>query len=173
MTSHFEDLLATVETYQDLASENYDRIRRLAEELRDGLCAFMGASDGVCVHLVTPAGPFEPRAYGDEAFSVAPRGFRPLGPVQFGVAIRVTKGTDWLRVTFECRKVGETFQVIMEGGREYTFTLPLSENDPQAFYEEIFDHVKGWFSMRIERYRDGDSGTREIGFDFARAKKDD
>lgn len=171
MTSHFEDLLQTVETYQDLAAENYDRIRRLAEELRDGLCGYLGASDGVCVHLVAPAGPFEPRPYGDEAFSVPPGGFRPLGPIQFGVAIRVTKGTDWLRVTFECRKVGETFHVIMEGGREYQFELPLRDNDPQPFYEEIFDHVKSWFQTQIERYMEGDFGSREIGFDFARAGK--
>lgn len=165
--ARFDDLLATVETYQDLAAENYNRIRRLAEELRDGLCAYLGASDGACVHLVTPAGPFEPRAYGDHAFSVPPRGFRPLGPVRFGVAVRVTKGTDWLRVTLECRKAGDTFTVQIEGGGEYDFKLPLAENDPEPFYAQIYDHVHDWFETRIERYRDGDSGTREIGFDFA------
>lgn len=165
--SRFDDLLATVETYQSLAMENYDRIRGLAHELRDGLCAYLGSSDGECVHLVPPAGPFEPRSYGDKAFSIAPRGFRPLGPVQFGVAVRVTKGTDWLRLTLECRKAGDTFKVIMEGGHEYEFQLPLADNDPEPFYAEIFSHVQGWFQNRIDRYLEGDSGTRDIGFDFA------
>jgi hypothetical protein len=165
--ARFDDLLETVETYQGLASENYNRIRRLAEELRQGLCAYLGSSDGECVHLVPPAGPFEPRAYGDQAFSIAPRGFRPLGPVQFGVAVRVTKGTDWLRLTLECRKAGETFRVLMEGDRAYDFALPLADNDPEPFYAEIFEHVQGWFQNRIDRYQEGDFGTREIGFDFA------
>ncbi|MEM9738372.1 MAG: hypothetical protein AAF829_00755 [Pseudomonadota bacterium] len=165
--SRFDDLLGTVETYQSLASENYDRIRRLAEELREGLCGFLGSQDGACVHLVPPGGAFEPRPYGDQAFSIAPRGFRPLGPVQFGLAIRVTKGTDWLRLVLECRKSGETFRVIMEGDKAYTFQLPLADNDPEPFYEEIFHHVRGWFQERIDRYNEGDSGTREIGFDFA------
>ena len=66
----FDDLIATVETYQTLAAENYDRIRSLAESLRDGMCDFMAAETGVCVQLVPPAGPFKPKAYGDEAFSM-------------------------------------------------------------------------------------------------------
>ncbi|MEL6663341.1 MAG: hypothetical protein AAFO57_01740 [Pseudomonadota bacterium] len=165
--SRFEDLLDTVETYQSLASENYDRIRRLAEELRAGLCDYLGSRDGVCVHLVPPVGPFEPKPYGDKAFSVPPRGFRPLGPVRFGVAIRVTKGTDWLRLGIECRKTGDTFDVVMEGGKEYTFQLPLADNDPEPFYEELYQHVRSWFQTQIDKYNEGDAGTREIGFDFA------
>ena len=165
--ARFDEWLATVETYQGLAAENYDRIRRLAEELREGFCAYLEASDGVCVHLVPPVGRFEPRAYGDHAFSVPPRGFRPLGPVQFGLAVRVTKGTDWLRLTLECRTEGDTFTVEIEGGGSYEFKLPLAENDPEPFYEQIYSHVHDWFAARIESYRDGDSGTREIGFDFA------
>ncbi|MEM1106202.1 MAG: hypothetical protein AAGH87_07405 [Pseudomonadota bacterium] len=165
--SRFEELLSTVETYQGLAAENYARIRRLAQEMREGLCGYLGATDGQCVHLVPPSGPFEPRSYGDHAFSIPPRGFRPLGPVQFGLAVRVSKGTDWLRLAMECRKSGEAFHVLMEGGREYTFALPLAENDPAPFYGEIYDHVRDWFQERIDRYNEGDYGTREIGFDFA------
>ncbi len=164
----FETLLETVETYQALAAANYDRIRRLAEDLREGLCAFLDARDGVCVRLVPPYGPFEPKPYGDKAFSVAPRGFRPLGPVSFGLAVRVTKGTDWLRLTLECRKLGDRFEVEIKGGSTYTFELPLAETDPTPFYQAVFDHVHLWFADKIERYREGDYGTREIGFDFAR-----
>lgn len=165
--SRFEELLATVETYQELAAENYGRIRRLAEELRDGLCAYLGATDGVCVHLVPPQGPFEPQSYGDKAFSLAPHGFRPLGPIAFGLAMRVTKGTDWVRLTLECRKAGETFTVHIVNGPEYTFKLPLAEHDPEPFYEHVYQHVSGWFAEQIERYREGEYGTRAIGFDFA------
>ncbi|MEM1150648.1 MAG: hypothetical protein AAGI03_08835 [Pseudomonadota bacterium] len=170
--ARFDDLLETVETYQSLAAENYDRIRKLAEEMRDGMCAYLGSRDGVCVHLVPPMGSFEPRPYGDQAFSIPPMGFRPLGPVHFGVAVRVTKGTDWLRLALECRKSGDTFRVLMEGGREYSFELPLADNDPEPFYEELYQHVRGWFQERIDRYNEGDFGTREIGFDFADGHED-
>ena len=165
--ARFDDLLATVDSYQQLAGENYDRIRRLAEELRQGYCDYLDASDGACVHLVPPVGQFQPRPYGDRAFSVPPRGFRPLGPVSFGLAVRVSKGTDWLRLTLECRKSGDDLTVSIMGGDEHTFSLPLSENDPEPFYRKIYDHVHDWFGTRIASYREGDSGTREIGFDFA------
>ncbi len=164
--ARFDDLIDTVETYQALAAENYDRIRRVAEDISTGLCDFMGASDGICVQLVPPFGPFEPKPYGDAAFSVAPQGFRPLGPVAFGLAIRVSRGTDWLRLTVECRKIGDSFIVQIQGGPEYQFQVPLADNDPEDFYELILEHVNGWFEERIERYQQGDYGTREIGFDF-------
>ena len=165
--SHFDDLIATVEEHQKLAAENYDRIRKLAEELRAGICDFMDAKDGVCVHLVPPGGEFKPKEYGDKAYSIAPRGFRPLGPIAFGLAVRVSKGTDWLRVTPECRKVGDAFIVQIINGPEYQFLLPLADHDPEPFYEHIYDHVRGWFAAGVERYKEGEYGSREIGFDFA------
>lgn len=165
--SRFDELIDAVETYQDLAAENYKRIRGLAEELKDGLCNYLDAKDGVCVHLVPPAGAFEPKPYGDHAFSVPPRGFRPLGPVAFGVAVRVSRGTDWLRVTMECRKIGDSFVVQIEDGAEYEFDLPLTDAAQEPFYAHIYEHVFNWFAGRIERYKEGDYGTREIGFDFA------
>ena len=165
--ANFDDLISTVEAYQALAAENYDRIRGLAESLREGMCDFMGSSTGVCVHLVPPAGQFKPKAHGDEAFSIPPRGFRPLGPIAFGLAVRVSEGTAWLRVTMECHKVGDGFSVNILGGEPYTFSLPLSEQDAEPFYQHIYDHVHDWFHDRMERYKEGDYGSREIGFDFA------
>lgn len=165
--ARFDDLLETVGTYQTLAAENYDRIRRLAEDLREGMCAFMGSTTGECIHLVPPAGPFKPTAHGDAAFSMPPRGFRQLGPVAFGLAVRVSPGTDWLRVTLQCHKVGDTFTVNIVDGEKYMLSLPLADNDTEPFYQHIYDHVRDWFLDRIERYEDGDYGTREIGFDFA------
>lgn len=164
--ARFEELLATVETYQKLAAENYDRIRGLAEDLKDGMCGYMGTKTGVCVHLVPPAGPFKPKAHTDEAFSIPPRGFRPLGPVAFGLAFRVTEGTDWLRVTMQCQKRGDEFIVNILEGEEYTLSLPLSENETEPLYQHIYDHVHDWFADRIEHYKVGDA-TGEIGFDFA------
>ena len=165
--SRFDDLIDTVETYQDLAAENYKRIRGLAEELRDGLCNYLDAKDGACVHLVPPAGPFEPKAYGDNAYSLPPRGFRPLDPIAFGVAVRVSRGTDWLRVAMDCRKIGEAFIVQIENGAEYEFELPLTDAAQEPFYAHVYEHVLNWFASGIERYKVGDYGTREIGFDFA------
>lgn len=165
--SRFEELVTTVEVYQGLAEENYNRIRRLAEEVRSGLCDYLGASDGVCVYLVPPAGPFEPRAYGDQAFSIPPRGFRPLGPVSFGLAVRVTKEQDWLRLVLHCRKSGDSFVVQIEEGAEYEFRLPIREEDSGPFNTHIYQHILGWFTENIERYREGSYGTRGIGFDFS------
>lgn len=165
--ARFDELLSTVETYQELAAENYDRIRRLAEGLADGMCEFMGSTTGACVHLVPPTGPFKPKTHGDEAFSMPPRGFRQLGPIAFGLAVRVSAGTDWLRVTLLCYKVGDKFTVNIQDGEKYTLALPLADNNPEPFYQHIYEHVHGWFNGRIESYKDGEYGTREIGFDFA------
>ncbi len=165
--ARFDTLIETVDEYQVLAAENYDRIRNLAEGLRRGLCDHLGATDGECVRLVPPAGPFEPKNYGANAFSVAPKGFRPLGPIAFGLAVRVTRGTDWIRLTIECRKAGDAFTAEIVGGPSHELGLPLEDHDAAAFYDEIFDHIQGWFADRIARYREGDYGTREIGFDFS------
>lgn len=167
--SRFDELLTVVETYQLLAAENYNRIRRLAEDVRAGLCAYLGSADGVCVHLVPPDGPFEPRGYGDQAFSVPPRGFRPLGPVSFGLAVRVSTAQDWLRLVLQCRKTGESFRVQIGQGPEYDFRLPLRPEDADPFNAHIFDHIMDWFSENIESYREGSYGSRGIGFDFSRA----
>lgn len=171
--SRFDTLLKTVDIYQTLAGENYDRVRRLAEELRAGLCSFIDAGDGICVRLVPPSGAFEPKDYGDKAFSMPPKGFRPLGPILFGLALRVSEGTDWMRVTIECQKIGETFVTRIVGGDEYKLSIPLKDNDPEPFYLHIYDHVLEWFQTQVDRYKAGDYGGREIGFDFSRDAGDD
>ena len=165
--SRFEELISTVSRYQTLAAENYTRVRSLAEELRAGLCAHIGMKDGVCVQLVTPAGPFEPKDYGDQAFSIPPQGFRPLGAIQFGLAIRVLGENDWMRVTMQCQKIGDEFIAQIVGGDEYKLNIPLKDNDPEPFYDHIYEHVLEWFQTQIERYEAGDYGSREIGFDLS------
>ena len=165
--SRFDQLIAVAEEHQELAAENYNRIRRLAEDLREGLCDWMDARDGVCVRLVPPFGPFQPRVYGDEVFSLPPRGFRPLGPVAFGLALRVSRGTDWIRLTLTAHKIGERFRVEIQGGPSHDFELPISGDKPQAFFEMIFAHVTAFFREGIADYREGEYSQREIGFDFS------
>ncbi len=166
--SRFDQLTDTVETYQALAAENYARVRQLAEELRAGLCDHLGAPDGVCVQLVPPQGEFQPKAYGDNAFSVAPRGFRPLGPIAFGIAVRVTRATDWIRVTMQCQKIGEHLILDIQGGESFKLDLPLTGDDSIKLFEYVYQHVLNWFQSRIDQYQQGEYGTREIGFDFSR-----
>ncbi|MEL6414173.1 MAG: hypothetical protein AAFQ15_04450 [Pseudomonadota bacterium] len=170
--SRFEELISTVSRYQTLAAENYTRVRSLAEELRAGLCAHIGMKDGVCVQLVPPAGQFEPKDYGDQAFSIPPQGFRPLGAIQFGLAIRVLGENDWMRVTMQCQKIGDEFIAQIVGGEEYRLNIPLKDNDPEPFYDHIYEHVLEWFQTQIERYEAGDYGSREIGFDLSRGAEE-
>lgn len=165
--ARFETLLETAERYQVAASENYDRVRRIAEGVRSGFCAYLAASDGECVRLVPPAGPFQPKDYGDAAFSMPPRGFRHLAPIAFGLAVRVTRGTDWMRVALQCAKEGESFVVAIEEGRSHRFDLPFTDDDHQEFYEALFGHIVDWLEDKISRYEDGDYGSHAIGFDFS------
>ncbi len=166
--SRFDDLIATVQTYQDLAAENYARVRQMAEAVRSGLCDYIDATDGVCVQLVPPQGEFEPKIYGDQAFSVPPKGFRPLGPIAFGLAVRVTKQTDWIRVTMQGQKIGEHFVLDIQGGESFSLSLPLTEDDSSRLFEYVYNHVLNWFQTQIDHYQKGEYGSREIGFEFSR-----
>ncbi|MAK60077.1 MAG: hypothetical protein CMK09_03770 [Ponticaulis sp.] len=163
--SRFDELVETVAEYEKRAAENYDRVRRLAEDLKDGFCKYLSSGTGACVHLVPPAGPFKPMTDLNTAFSIPPIGFRPLGPILFGLAVRVSKGTDWIRVTMACHKLGEKFTVQLQDGPSYNFQLPLSDSNPDEFYEILFDHIHAQFKDAIVRYDQG-SDARSIGFDF-------
>ncbi len=166
--TRFDELKALASTYQDLASENYARVRQLAEEIRGGFCDYLNASDGICVQLVPPIGEFQPKPYGDAAFSVPPRGFRPLGPIAFGLAVRVSGGTDWIRITTQCQKIGDRFVLDIQGGESFTLELPLTEQESSRLFDYLFTHLMDWFRSRIDHYETGEYGTREIGFDFSR-----
>lgn len=163
----FEELLKHAGEYQELAKENYDRVRRIATGIQSGFCKFLNAKDGVCVQLVPPQGAFQPKDYGDEAFSMPPRGFRHIGPIAFGLAIRVTAGTDWLRTTLVCSKKGDNFEVSIVEGESHRFDLPFTDDDHQEFYEALYSHITEWLTDRINLYREGDYSSRSIGFDFS------
>lgn len=160
------ELFAAVDAYQKAANENYERIKSLAQAIRAGFCAYIGSASPPCVLLVPPMGPFEPKDHGDEAFSVPPKGLKPLGPVAFGLAIRLTPGGDWMRQTLVCLKEGAHFTVRVEGGPSHRFALPLYTQDPAEFFEAFYRHILFFFDDAVRRYEHGEAGAREIGFDF-------
>ena len=164
--SRFEELVETVADYQKRAGEHYDRVRGLAENLRQGFCEYLGSGMGTCVHLVPPAGAFKPTTDLNTAFSIPARGFRPLGPIAFGMAVRVSKGTDWIRVVMVCYKRGEKFTVEIDAGPSYTFGLPLADNSTDEFYDILYAHISGQFTEAITRYDRGND-ARSIGFYFS------
>lgn len=172
-SEHYDVLSDLVARYRALSAENYARVRRLAEQLQSGFCGYLGAEPSPCVLLVPPGGPFEPKNYGDQAFSIPPKGFQPLGPISFGLAVRVSATGDWLRLALTCRKEGEAFTLRIEGGAAHTFTLPLADQDPSDFYELLRVHIENWFERAIADYEVGDLGDREIGFDFFGADERD
>ena len=165
-SGRFDALIDRAAEYQEMARDNYDRVRRIAQGIESGFCAYLSASDGKCVQLVPPAGPFQPKNYGDEAFSMPPRGFRHIAPIAFGLAVRVTRDTDWMRMVLMCSKEGENFVVSIADGSSHTFDLPFGDDDHQEFYDLLYDHIMGWLKDRMAFYRHGNYGTSSIGFDF-------
>ena len=162
----FDALIERAVEYQELARDNYDRVRRIAQGIESGFCAYLAAKDGKCVQLVPPAGPFQPKNYGDEAFSMPPRGFRHIAPIAFGLAVRVTRGTDWMRMVLMCSKEGDNFVVTIADGSSHTFDLPFTDEDHHEFYDLLYSHVMEWLNDRMALYRHGNYGTSTIGFDF-------
>ena len=56
--------------------------------------------------------------------------------------------------------------IAIDHGPNYTFKLPLSENDPSEFYDLLYRHITSQFTEAIERYDRG-TDARSIGFDFS------
>jgi len=168
--TRYEELTSAAARYGELATENYTRIRSLAEAIQSGFCSYLNSGHPPCVLLVPPQGPFEPKAYGDGAFSAPPRGFQPLGPVQFGLAVRVSDKGDWVRIILNCSKEGETFTVDLADGGEHRFPLPLHEQDPMEFFGALHTHVMDFFGRAVDDYQHGRYGQRDIGFDLLPAQ---
>jgi len=164
--SRADELSKVVTRYRMLAAENYVRIRTLAEAIRDGFCVYLGADGPPCVLLAPPVGPFQPRDYGDAAFTAPPSGFQPLTPITFGLIVRITAQGDWLRVVMRCAKEGETFRLSIADGVDYSFRLPLAEGAPPDFLEALYVHVTDYFARAIDSYEQGEYGDQAIGFDI-------
>lgn len=164
--SRFHALIELVARHQAMATQNYDLIRGLGERLRAGFCEYLAATDGECVHLVPAFGPFEPRGYGDDAFSMPPRGFRPIVPVAFGLAVRLTREGDWLRVPLHCAKEGERFRIDIANSASLSVSTPSAGEEDQAVFEALHAWLADTFTSQIDRFEDGVYGGRDIGFDM-------
>ena len=157
--------------YGERSFDNYAQIRSVAEQVKDGLCRYLD-SERKCVFLVPPQGPFVSQNYGSAAFSVAGKGFLPLEPISFGLAVRVSESGDFMRIVLHCRKEGEHLYMQVEADRTYDFDLPLNEVELNACLEGLFQYLLHWFKDRVERYDHGSYGSSDIGFDIQRVESE-
>ncbi len=153
--------------YGERSFSNYAQIRSAAEALRDGLCAWLD-SEKQCVFLVPPQGPFTAQNYRSAAFSVAGKGFLPLEPISFGLAVNISGEGDYMRIILTCRKEGTKMFIHIEEGREAVLSLPLDKAEMTRFFESIYEHLLSWFNTRVDQYDNGDYGSNDIGFDILR-----
>lgn len=162
-----QTLFDVAQIYGNRSFENYARIRSLAETLRDGLCAWL-SEEPDCVFLVPPEGRFSSKNYQSAAFSVAGKGYLPLQPISFGLAVRVSEDNDFMRLKMNCRKEGETMFVRIENGAEVDVAQPVTQGDMIPLFEAIHAHIAAFFQDRIDDYDNGRYGTQDIGFDLQR-----
>jgi len=163
--SRFLALSDAANEYGARSFDNYSQIRSLAEQVREGLCAYM-QHDKKCVFLVPPQGPFSAQNFGSGAFSVSGKGVLPLEPISFGLAVRVSKSGDFMRMVLHCRKAGDKIFMQIEEDRVYDFDLPLGETELEACFEGLYQYLLQWFTDRVERYDHGNYGSTDIGFDI-------
>jgi len=147
--------------------DNYVQIRSVSESIRDGLCNWL--DDGnQCVYLVPPQGPFTAQNYRSAAYSVSGKGFLPLEPISFGLAINISGDGDYMRLILTCRKEGDKMFIHVDEGREVDLNLPMREDELTHFFESIYEHLMGWFEGRVDQYDNGSYGNNDIGFDIQR-----
>lgn len=154
--------------YGDRAFENYSQVRNIAINLRDHLRNYL-CTDKDCVFLVPPSGKFGAKDYGSGAFSVAGKGFLPLEPLSFGLAVRVSGKKDYLRIVITVRKEADTVFLTPDHGKPHRLSLPVDEAQYLELVEELYEYLIDWFASRIDRYDNGDYGNNDIGFDIIRA----
>jgi len=159
---------AAAEIYGLRSFDNYAQTRSVAERIRDGLCEFLDNGQK-CVFLVPPQGPFAAQDYGSGAYSVSGKGFLPLEPISFGLAVQVSDLGDYMRIVMQCRKEGSHIYLQIESGLSFDFDMPFNEDDLKHAYEEIYKYLLAWFETRTTRYDDGRYGGSDIGFDIQRA----
>ena len=169
--TRFQQISDAANLYGERSFNNYAQIRSVAEQVRDGLCQYLD-SERQCVFLVPPQGAFVSQNYGSASFSVAGKGFLPLEPISFGLAVRVSESGDFMRMVLHCRKEGEHLYMQVEEDKTYDFDLPLSEKELNACLEGLFQYLLHWFKDRVERYDHGSYGSSDIGFDIQRVEVD-
>jgi len=168
MTQSRRDKLAkAAEVYGERSFDNYAQIRSVAEQIRNSLCKYLD-NERQCVYLVPPQGPFSAQNYRSAAFSVSGKGFLPLEPISFGLAVNISGEGDYMRLVVTCRKEGHAMFVQVEDTPHYEADLPISEDSLQHMNENIYQHLLHWFSDRVRQYDEGHYGSSDIGFDILR-----
>ena len=167
--NRFDLISDAANEYGKRSFDNYAQIRSVAEQMKNGLCAYLD-SERECVFLVPPQGAFVSQNYGSAAFSVAGKGFLPLEPISFGLAVRVSESGDFMRMVLHCRKEGSHLYMQVEEDKTYDFDLPLNETELNACLEGLYQYLLHWFKDRVERYDHGNYGTSDIGFDIQRVE---
>ena len=165
--SLLDEIAAAAKIYGDRSFDNYAQIRSVAEAIRDGLCAHL-AGEKKCVYLVPPQGPFTAQNYRSAAYSVSGKGFLPLEPISFGLAINISGDGDYMRLVLTCRKEGDKMFIHIDEGRETDLSLPLEETELNQFFDGINTHLLDWFESRVDQYDNGNYGNNDIGFDIQR-----
>ena len=167
------DALATIAgDYGDRALGNYSQTRNIAQGLRDRLSEHM-CDERDCVFLVPPSGKFGARNYGSRAFSVSGKGFLPLEPISFGLAVRVSRNKDYIRIVVTVRREGDTIYLTPDTGKPYRVSAPPTEEQYAEVVESLYAYLVDWFASRIDRYDNGSYGNNDIGFDIIRAVAED
>lgn len=169
--TRLEELAKSAQIYGQRSFDNYAQVRSIAEQIREGLCAWLDHAQQ-CVFLVPPQGAFKSENYGSAAFSVAGKGFLPLEPISFGLAVRISTDDDYMRLVMTARKEGERMFLSLDNGKMLTLQLPAEQAELDTIYETLYTHLLDWFNNRIDNYDNGDYGTADIGFDIQRAKSD-
>lgn len=167
-TTRLGKIQAAADQYGMRSFDNYAQIRSVAEQIRDGLCEYLHDGEK-CVYLVPPQGAFGAQDYGSGAYSVSGKGFLPLEPIAFGLAVRISDLGDYMRLVLHCRKEGDHIYLQVDEHQTFDFDLPFNTHDLKVAYEGLYKHLLNWFESRIDRYDNGRYGTSDIGFDIQRA----
>ena len=165
--SRLDNLARAAEEYGTRSFDNYAQIRSVAEQIKTSLCAYLD-SGKECVFLVPPQGPFLAQNYRSMAFSVAGKGFLPLEPISFGLAVNISGEGDYMRLVVTCRKEGDKMYVQIEDAPSYEMSLPIADESLTLFNEKIYQHLLHWFTDRVRQYDEGEYGSSDIGFDILR-----
>lgn len=170
-TSRLSEIWEAAEVYGARSFDNYAKIRSVAETLRDLLCAWLHSGDEPCVYLVPPEGPFQAENYQSGAFSVSGKGYLPLKPISFGLAVRISEDKDYMRLQLHCQKEGDLMKISIGKESPISVKLPLDEAEMIPLFEQIHGHILAFFQNSVAKYDEGDYGTSVIGFDIYRVQE--
>jgi len=165
--SRLSKLAKAAEVYGERSFDNYAQIRSVAEQVRNSLCEYLDG-ENECVYLVPPQGAFMAQNYRSAAFSVAGKGFLPLEPISFCLAVNISGEGDYMRLVVTCRKEGNSMYIKVEDALTYEASLPLKKDSLDHINERIYEHLHHWFTGRVDQYDNGEYGTSDIGFDIQR-----